>query len=1189
MALIQEPYIGNTGTVKSYPGVRILQCARKTDKVIKAAIAVFDDTVPVTLCPTLTTENVAVAVMGIGAHAIGMISVYLEGDADIEPDLVTIGRAIEGLDTAQILMGGDFNAWSCWWGSKSEDHRGEAVMGAFSELGLHILNEGTAPTFETYRAGKRFASSVDITVCSENMLGRVKNWHTDSDVTTSDHRAILFEISTKITQNTVIKSTTRKYNTKKASWVEFREKLSQLNVDTHINLEDITKINNKQELEKIVETYTNNIIDSCRTYIPEKKHKKRMGLPWWTDELTEKKKHLKTARRRIAAASQTRRAHVVKLYVEAREEYHGAIRSAQTRSWKDFCSKQDRETMWDSIYRVIGRTATVKDDAPLVKEGRALTNLESAKLLAATFYPPDTVEDDSEEHKAVRELASKVNDRKPDEASDPPFTREELQSSLESFNPKKAPGGDGLTADICGAAVNTNPVVFLAMINKCLELACFPKIWKEAVVVILRKSGKEDYTHPKSFRPIGLLPVLGKIFEKMMVRRIRWHTLPSLSPHQYGFTPQRSTEDSLYVMMRHIRERLAEGKIIVLVSLDIEGAFDSAWWPAIKLRLAETNCPSNIRRLVDSYLEDRRVSVRYAGEEANVETTKGCVQGSIGGPTFWNLLLDPLLKELEERGDRAQAFADDVVLIFSGHNAIKIQAQANRALGHVQRWGTVNKLKFAPQKTKAMLITRKLKHDTPHLHMAGQPIGYSRKIKILGLTIDEKLTFNDHVSSLCQKAAGISKQLTRAAKVSWGLNPEVVRAIYVAVVEPVIMYAASAWAPASSKLGTIKQLSAVQRGLVQKILKAYKTVSLNSALLLAGLLPLDIRIREAALLYEVKKGYSTAVVGDRDVERQMDFSKTPHPAELRAIDFDCVHDEAELLQHEQTNLKIYTDGSKIEGKVGAAVSIWDNGAEIVRKKLVLERFCTVYQAEMLALSRAVQMVLRRGPRAVDLYSDSRSALEAVTRGNSTHPLAVQLRSDVAKIAHKGGSLALHWIKAHVGLAGNERADELAKEAALNSKTRADYDACPISHIKGEIRSASLDEWNRRYTESATATTTKIFFPDAIKAYRVVRKIDLDPNVVQILTGHGGFSEYLNRFKCKESPACPCDAQTPETVAHILVECPRFALKRLNLENKIGAQITVANIKDIMMEKPARAKLIEYCKEICILVNKGNRA
>lgn len=69
----------------------------------------------------------------------------------------------------------------------------------------------------------------------------------------------------------------------------------------------------------------------------------------------------------------------------------------------------------------------------------------------------------------------------------------------------------------------------------------------------------------------------------MLVACLKHHLLAEMSTCQYGFMPQKSTEDSLYNLMQHISMKLKEKEIVTIVSLDIEGAFDSAWWPAIRV------------------------------------------------------------------------------------------------------------------------------------------------------------------------------------------------------------------------------------------------------------------------------------------------------------------------------------------------------------------------------------------------------------------------------------------------------------------------------------------------------------------------------------------------------------------------------------------------------------------------------
>ncbi|GBP96815.1 Putative 115 kDa protein in type-1 retrotransposable element R1DM [Eumeta japonica] len=88
---------------------------------------------------------------------------------------------------------------------------------------------------------------------------------------------------------------------------------------------------------------------------------------------------------------------------------------------------------------------------------------------------------------------------------------------IRNIPPSKGPGIDGFTSDICQAAIFRDLGLFLAMANKCLELGYFPRAWKVAAIKVIPKPGKEDYARPKSYRPIGLLPVLGKTVERMLV------------------------------------------------------------------------------------------------------------------------------------------------------------------------------------------------------------------------------------------------------------------------------------------------------------------------------------------------------------------------------------------------------------------------------------------------------------------------------------------------------------------------------------------------------------------------------------------------------------------------------------------------------------------------------------------------
>ncbi|GBP04179.1 hypothetical protein EVAR_19129_1 [Eumeta japonica] len=232
---------------------------------------------------------------------------------------------------------------------------------------------------------------------------------------------------------------------------------------------------------------------------------------------------------------------------------------------------------------------------------------------------------------------------------------------------------------------------------------------------------------------------------------------------------------------------------------------------------------------------------------------------------------------------------------------------------------------------------------------------------------------------------------------------------------------------------------------------------------------------------------------DRELETRV-FRRFASPAHVPEIGYESVEDlDPQTVDRlAVVGPRIFTDGSRIEGKVGAALTEWRDGRETWYSTLRLDPFCTVFQAEMVALQRAIRRVKNGKDGLVNIFSDSRSSLEA-------------------------------GLCAYFGLERMpERADELARRAALTKKTAADYDRFPLSYAKRVIRAASLEEWQERYAEGGTGEITKCFFPRVEQAYRVLRKTEMTSHLAQTLTGHGGFSQYLHRFKLKDSPYCACD-------------------------------------------------------------------
>ena len=823
IAILSEPYNNDNGA------------AWVSDLSGKAAIWACQN-----VLFTRTMTNKENGFVWVCVDGVFIYSCYAPPSMTIEEYGVLLDRLVSNARGQRpLIIAGDFNAWAVDWGCRRTSPRGRMLIDALMALDVVLVNEGTTHTFQ--RAG--MGSVIDVTFMSENLARRETDWKVSDIYTHSDHQIIVFTVNGA--RQPGPKVVPRRMGWRSATFDEALFKLMMADAN------DVqgTACDKAQASIK----YITKACDAAMV-----RRSIRRGRPpvyWWNEEIAQLRTDCNKVRRLYQRSRGRENFITLQLrYRLARRQLKSAIITSKQKCFKDLCMEVDRDP-WGRPYRVVmGKLKPTRLRPPTCPN--LMLNI------VTTLFPRQ-----AEGHYNFDQLV--VDD------VIPPISKEELLMACRKMSNNKAPGLDNIPNIALRVAINAQPDIFARMYDACLREGVFPKQWKVQKLVLIPK-GQKPPDEPSSYRPICLLDSAGKLFERVIYNRLEQYIESNggLSEHQYGFRKSRSTLDAIKMVIERAQKAI-EGKrwkrgpkkYCAVVALDIKNAFNSASWIQIHRALEGLGTPGYIRRIIGDYLNDRLLRYDTEAGIKNYTVNGGVPQGSVLGPLLWNIMYDGVLRLPVPEGATIIGFADDIAIVVSAKFTEEVTNICNRIISTIRRWLESSGLKLAAHKTEVVLISSRKIRESITIRVGQEEINSKPWIKYLGVIIDDKLSFRQHIEYCSNKGSGVGLALAKIMPNIGGPRQNS-RTLMANVVTSVMLYGAPIWVDALQVKSLARKIESVYRSSLLRVATAFRTVSYDAVCVIAGMVPISILAKERLRSYLARNGALNVIRAESITEWQ---------------------------------------------------------------------------------------------------------------------------------------------------------------------------------------------------------------------------------------------------------------------------------------------------------------------------------
>ena len=1132
--------------------------------------------------------------------------------------LLSIGQLrVQYNSDISIIMAGDFNSHHPTWNPQHytrHDSSGDDIIDLAFDLQLSLLLLPGTVTFPN--AG----TTIDLIWATTDLKNKTLKCGiaTKHDIG-SDH----YPIATVIAVKLQILSSTYSYNYARTDWDRFDKLLKA----------QLPSLQTPLTSNKAIDSYTKCLVSAIQSATERSTPRKRPcshSKRWWLPELTTLRREVNKLRNiyRRSMHPEARRA-----WKEKDREYIKELAQAKQRKWREFVEGVDKESIW-TIKKYLLNEFT-PSYIPTI-DNSATTNQEKSNIFKQTFFPPPPPAD-------LSDISDADSPYPPEVPFNSTFSLHQIRNTVNLVSGKKAPGPDEISNQILKHALPDIEHHLLKLLQASFNLSHFPSSFKLTTTATVRKSGKPDYTVAKAYRPIALENTIGKIFESVITDLLSYltethHLLP---PHHYGGRPGRSTEDALLLLTERIHQAWKNKNIFSTIFMDVSGAFNNVHHKRLIHNLHTRRIPKLLILWIQSFLTNRSTQLSVNNELSQPFLIRaGIPQGSPLSPLLYMYYNADLLDNIEdsEESDRMSlGFIDDITYGVEGESDKGNVRKLKNMLEKAEDWRAKHGAIFERSKYVLVHFTRNYnKFTTASIQINGVTIPASNEARYLGVILDQQLRFHSHLQQAIKRGTSAALALQSIGRCSWGLPYQYVRRLYQSTIVPRIDYGAIIWhQPNDSSQSSTQatKLDKVQRLAMRAILGCFRTTPTIAMEVESCLMPTWLRLQKKVLLsvlrmkalsthhpmkFWINKALHTRTMATRFISPMENlFKQFPNlTSSIESIEpfirppwwsspivtnilsqkslAHAHHDS--IIPHQQQLAKdatthIYTDGSNINGKVGAAAF---NATlnETTTTHLGSNQYFNIFAAELEGINLGLQQwnrIKRKFPHC-HIFTDSQAACIAVS-----HPYRQSGQSRIKEILdqldrilqnHLYRQLQITWIPGHYNIVGNEQADKAAKAVAQNPHVHPQFSNKPATHyplkssLKQSICSNISAKWTTHWFETQTATAlhlrrirrdTKV--TNGPKLYYGYSR-SITAKLAQLRTGHCRLNSYLHRFNIVDSAECEC-GEGKETPEHFLLVCKRYKEDRKTLRKKVGFE--GMNTRCLLGDRKAIKHTMEYIK------------